>query len=135
VKENQLKSPQHDSIRILLRVGGPIVASLGLVLIAIGIGSFFSSFGSFGPPRFIWCAFLGMPLFFVGAVMTKFGYMGAVYRYMASETAPVAKDAVNYMGEGVQPGVKSVAKAVTEGIIEAQQAPKSNADASEQQAN
>jgi hypothetical protein len=28
----------------------------------------------------------------------------------------VAKDAVNYLGENIQPGVKAVAKAVTEGI-------------------
>jgi len=27
---------------------------------------------------------------------------------------------VNYMGENVQPGVKAVAKAITQGIIEAQ---------------
>jgi hypothetical protein len=32
----------------------------------------------------------------------------------------VAKDVVNYMGENVQPGIKAVAKAVAEGVIEAQ---------------
>jgi hypothetical protein len=53
--------------------------------------------------------------------MCQFGYMGALHRYVAGESAPVAKDVVNYMGENVQPGVRSVAKAVAEGIIEAQQ--------------
>ena len=38
----------------------------------------------------------------------------------ARESAPVAKDVVNYMGENTQPGVKAVAKAVTVGIIEGQ---------------
>jgi hypothetical protein len=61
-----------------------------------------------------------MPLLFVGLVMCQFGYLGAFYRYVASESAPVAKDVANYMGENVQPGVKSVAKAITEGVIEAQ---------------
>jgi hypothetical protein len=120
MNENQLKSPQHNTIRTMLRVGGPVVAGLGLIFTIVGFGSFFSSFGSFDPPRYFWCAFVGLPLLFVGFVMCMFGYLGAFYRYFAGEAAPVAKDAVNYMGEGVQPGVKAVAKAVTEGIIEAQ---------------
>ena len=60
-----------------------------------------------------------MPLVMAGLMMSWFGYMGAIYRYMASETAPVAKDVVNYVGENAQPGVKAVARAVTEGIDEA----------------
>ena len=110
--ENQLRSPQHDSIRAVLRVTGPIVAALGLLFVIVGIGSFFSSFGNFEPPRYFWCAFVGMPLLAVGAAMCKFGYMGAIFRYLAGEAAPVAKDTFNYMGEGVQPGIKSIAKAV-----------------------
>jgi hypothetical protein len=120
MNDNKLQSPEHQRIRTFLRVGGPIVALIGLIFVTVGIGSFFASFGSFESPRYFWCAFVGMPLLFVGLVMCKFGYLGAIYRYVAGETAPVAKDAVNYLGEGIQPGVKSVAKAVTEGIIEAQ---------------
>jgi hypothetical protein len=62
---------------------------------------------------------------------TQFGYLGAVYRYVTGEGAPVAKDVVNYMGENIQPGVKAVAKAVTEGIVQAQkeQEPNPPADA------
>ena len=86
----------------------------------VGFGSFFASFGSFEPPRYFWCAFVGMPLLFVGTAMCMYGYLGAFYRYVAGESAPVAKDVVNYMGENIQPGVKAVAKAATEGIIEAQ---------------
>ena len=52
--------------------------------------------------------------------MCMFGYLGAFQRYVAGESAPVAKDVVNYMGENIQPGVKAVAKAITEGIIEGQ---------------
>ena len=52
--------------------------------------------------------------------MCMFGYVGGFHRYVAGESAPVAKDVVNYMGENVPPGVKAMAKAVTEGIIEAQ---------------
>lgn len=120
MNENRLQSPQHSGIRTALRVGGPAFAGIGLLFIIVGFGSFFASFGSFKPPRFFWCAFLGMPLLFVGTAMCMFGYLGALHRYIAGESAPVAKDVVNYMGENVQPGVKAVAKAVAEGVIEAQ---------------
>jgi hypothetical protein len=86
----------------------------------VGFGSFFASLGGFEPPRFFWCVFVGMPLLFVGLVMCMFGFLGAFQRYVAGESAPVTKDVVNYLGENVQPGVKAVAKAVTEGMIEAQ---------------
>ncbi len=130
MNHDKLHSVQHSTVRTVLRVGGPVVALIGVVLIIVGIGSFFAAFGTFEPPRFFWCAFVGMPLLMIGLVISWFGYMGAVYRYMAGESAPVAKDVVNYMGENIQPGVKAVAKAVTEGIVEArkEQEPKPSAD-------
>jgi hypothetical protein len=88
-------------------------------LLIVGTANFFASAGSFEPPRLFWCNFVGMPLLFVGGAMSMFGYMGAFQRYVAGESAPVAKDVVNYMGENVQPGVKAVTKAATEGILEA----------------
>ena len=42
--------------------------------------------------------------------------MGAVARYQAGEVAPVAKDRFNFMAEGTQEGVKTVASAVGEGL-------------------
>ena len=119
MSENLLQSARHQSVRKVLRVGGPAVALLGLLFLLIGMISFFSSFGSFAPPRFFWCAFVGMPLLFVGGVMCKFGYLGDIARYIASESAPVAKDTINYLGEETQPGVKSFTKAITEGVLEA----------------
>jgi len=118
MNEEKLQTPQQTGIRRTLRRAGLAILALGGLLTLIGVGSFFASFGSFGPLRFFWCAFLGMPLLFVGGAMTMFGFMGAVQRYVAGESAPVAKDVVNYMGENIQPGVKSIAKAVTEGIKE-----------------
>lgn len=118
MNEDKLQTPQQSRIRRTLRRAGLAILALGALLTLIGVGSFFASFGSFGPPRFFWCAFVGMPLLFVGGAMTMFGFLGAMQRYVAGESAPVAKDVVNYMGENIQPGVKSIAKAVTEGIKE-----------------
>lgn len=108
--------PKHTSTRHILRIVGPILAGIGLLLIIIGVGSFFASFGSFQPPRFFWCVFLGMPLLFVGLVLCGFGFQGAVLRYQLGEVAPVTKDTFNYLAEGTQEGVKTVAAAIGEGI-------------------
>lgn len=120
MNENRTQSPGHESVRTFLRVAGPVMMLVGLAFTFVGLASFFSAFGTFDQPRNFWCAFVGMPLVIFGIGMTKFGYMGAIYRYIAAETTPVARDTFNELGEGIRPGVKSVAKAVSEGVIEAQ---------------
>jgi hypothetical protein len=113
---SQQIDPQHDDIRALLRLVGPLIVLLGLVFTLIGVGSFFSSFGTFQPPRYFWCAFIGLPLLGVGGSICKFAFMGAVSRYIADEVAPVGKDVVNYMADGTQEAVRTVAAAVSEGL-------------------
>ena len=49
----------------------------------VGVGSFFSAFGSAEFPRYFWCAFVGMPIVFVGLVMCQFAFMGAIFRDQA----------------------------------------------------
>ena len=116
----RLESPHHEKIRFILRFGGLLILVLGFIRTLVGLGSFFSVIGSFEPPRYFWCVFLGLPLLFVGASMCKLGFLGAFHRFVASESAPVAKDVINSIGENVQPGVKSVAKAMAQKVIEAQ---------------
>lgn len=118
MEDDKLQLKKQPAIRKKLRFFGLLILTAGIILTLIGMISFFSVFGSFEPPRFFWCAFLGMPLIFVGTVMTFLGYIGAFARYFAGESAPVTKDVVNYMGENTQSGVKSVAKAITQGIKE-----------------
>lgn len=48
--------PEHSQTRDSLRLVGPAVVVVGMIFAAIGIGSFFSSFGGFEPPRYFWCA-------------------------------------------------------------------------------
>ena len=122
MNENKLLLPHHTAARTVLRVGGPVIALGGLVLIIVGVGSFFASFGSFEPPQYFWCVFAGMPLLMVGLVMCKFGYLGAIYRYWAAETAPVAKDTFNYVAEEAQLGLRALGKSITEGIVAGQKA-------------
>lgn len=108
--------PQHDETRTLLRMVGPAVAIVGVIFTAVGVGSFFSSFGSFEPPRYFWCAFVGLPLIALGSAISKFAFLGAVTRYLADEVAPVGKDVVNYMAAGTQDAIRDVTAAVSEGL-------------------
>ena len=113
---SQQIDPRHTETRRVLRVVGPAVILVGLIFAAIGLGSFFSSFGSFEPPGYFWCAFVGLPLIGLGAAICKFAFMGAIKRYTANEVAPVGKDVVNYMAEGTKGAVRDVAAAVGEGL-------------------
>ena len=122
---SNLQTPQHRRTRTFLRIAGLIIAVTGLLFTIVGVTSFFStaaSFGTagFGPPRYFWCCFVGMPLLFVGFVMGMLGFMGAVARYTAAEQVPVATDAIHDLAEGTQEAVKTVARSVAEGVKEAQ---------------
>jgi zinc-ribbon domain len=116
MNEEEKIDPRHSTTRAVLRVAGPVLAGIGLLLIVIGMASFFSSFGTFGPPRYFWCAFVGMPLLFVGLVLSQFAFYGAFAGYLSGEGAPVVKDTFNYLAEGTRGGVKTTAEAIAEGL-------------------
>lgn len=113
--ENRL-NPNHRELRRWLRIVGPLMMVVGLVLVGIGLISFFSSFGSFEPPRYFWCAFVGLPLLGAGLPVTKFAFLGNILRYFSAESAPVGKDTFNYMASETKSGVRDIAGAVREGF-------------------
>ena len=108
--------PRHEQTRRVLRRVGVSLIIVGGSLFAIGTASFFLAFGGTEPPRYFWCAFVGMPIGFVGLVLSSYGFMGSIMRYAAGEMAPVGKDTFNYMAHGTKDGVKTVASAVGEGL-------------------
>lgn len=108
--------PAHRRIRGVLGIFGPLALALGVTLIVIGFTSLFSSVGSMQPPRFFWCAFLGIPVLFLGIVLTVPVFLGGVTRYVSAEVAPVHKDTFNYMAEGTSPGVRTLAEAAGQGF-------------------
>ncbi|HAI10292.1 MAG TPA: hypothetical protein DCM28_01220 [Phycisphaerales bacterium] len=115
-REEEKINPGHTQARNALRVIGPIFLLTGGIFMAIGMISFFSSMGSFGPPRYFWCCFVAGPLLFIGLVTTSYGFMGAVARYTAGEAAPVGKDTFNYIAKGTQSGIRDVTSAIREGL-------------------
>lgn len=121
---NKYNLNNHTQSRKVLRILGPIILLIGIGFIISGISSFFtmlnqaesSFFGEPEPRNNFGYTFIGMPLVFVGAVMTMFGYMGKVARYQASELAPVGKDVANYMMDNTQDSVRDFAGAIGEGL-------------------
>ena len=110
-------NPGHKKPRNVLRTTGPILLMIGGGFMITGLVDFFSAFGSFGKqPELFWCCFVGMPLIFVGIIMTKMGYLGKVARYTSQELAPVGKDTFNYMARETKEGVTDISEAFFEGI-------------------
>jgi len=125
---HRLKGEGHDAFRSMLRVVGPLLILVGGGMFVAGVVSFSSHFddfprfpGVFGgsatevqerkPDRF-WMCFVGVPLAVLGIGATRFGYLGAASRYVASEVAPVARDTVNYMVDGTRESLRTVGAAL-----------------------
>lgn len=116
---NTIESPKHSGTRKFLRIAGPLILAIGALLEIIGIGSFMASVNNKSwPPALFVCAFIGIPALFIGAVMCMFAFLGAFTRYLAAEQAPVAKDTINYLADGTQEAVKTVARAAAQGVAE-----------------
>ena len=103
-------NPNHKNQQNLLRTVGPIILVIGLCFLATGMISFFTASAGHAPPKYFWCAFVGMPTSAIGLALTKWGYMGKISRYTAGEIAPVAKDTFNYLAKETKEGVSSISE-------------------------
>ncbi len=117
-RNRQFISPKHLKIRRALRTAGPVVLVIGILFTATAFISFLTAMNSGEWPRLFWCAFIGLPLMSVGAMLCMFGFMGAFSRYAAAEQAPVAAGTLNYLADHTQEGVKTVSRAVAQGVAE-----------------
>jgi hypothetical protein len=116
MSEKSKIDPKHSTSRLVFRTVGPTIAGFGLLLTVIGFGSLLSSFGSHELPRNFWYAFVGLPLLCVGVAMSMFAFLASLSRYVSGEVTPVQKGTLNYLAEGVQDGVRTVATAIGEGL-------------------
>jgi hypothetical protein len=112
----RLQQPGQNSIRTALRIAGPVIFLTGFLCTIIAFASLLS--GGLGIPHYAWLAFIGLPLMFVGGVLCQFAFFGAVARFVAGESAPVAADTANYMAEETRGAVETVAKAAAKGVVQ-----------------
>jgi len=109
-KNNNFIPQDHIKKRTVLRVLGPMIAIAGIICTAIAFIDLLT-LDFFEEPKFFGLAFLGIPLLFVGGVMSMFGYGGTIAKYQSREYAPVAKDTFNYIAQETKPGLKEIADA------------------------
>jgi hypothetical protein len=108
MSEEQKIDPKHSATRKALLTLCRAVALIGLLLLAVGLVSFFSAFGTSEPPRYAWCFFLGLFVLFLSVALCVMGFL-----CVPGEAAPVQKDT---FAEGTKGVVKTVAQAVGEGL-------------------
>lgn len=114
MQDEERINPGHHTVRSMLRIVGPVILGLGILLVVAGaIDIFTDPFHGF---PFAFLIFAGMPMMFVGGVMTNMAFMGAFMRYAAGETAPVGKDTFNYMAHETRDGVRDISSAIREGF-------------------
>ena len=88
--------------RLAFRVIGLLLLVVALVLLGLGLQSFFSGFSDEGtgfPSRF-WMAFVGVLLLAPAGWCLQAGFVGTASRYVAGETTPVVKDSAAYLTDG-----------------------------------
>jgi len=108
---NQEYENRHARTVKILRIVGWILLPVGLILVGIGMFSFFTAFGSgnTGIPPAFYLVFAGFPFLAGGGACLSLGYHRKMADFMASQTAPVAKDFTNYMVDGTSDSVARVA--------------------------
>jgi hypothetical protein len=111
-------NPGHQNVRRVLRVVGPIVLGVGILFMLAGFVDFALVMAKpfQREPTLFWCFFIGMPLLFVGIVMTHAGFAGKIMRYWSQEIAPPAVDTFNYAAREGRHGVQQIAGAIGEGL-------------------
>lgn len=106
-----MSEAEFRRIRGVLRMGGPVLTGIGVVLFVIGIVDFFASAGSFGGPRRFWMVMLGLPMLGVGLAMLRLGYIGKFARYYGRAIGPAASRTFNEVARGSRPGFGAIARA------------------------
>lgn len=119
MSEEEKIDPGHQKVLKILRTVGPILLVLGALCMLVAFVDLVRVMMKLSDwPRFFWLFFVGAPLTFFGVVLTSTGYAGSIARFHAAQYTPVAKDTFNYMAEGTQDGIKTVARSITQGIRE-----------------
>lgn len=93
---------QQAGVRTGLRVAGPILLGIGLLLTVIAFADFFATFNdpSRGMPQSFWLGFIGLPLIGIGGGLVRFAYLGPASRYVAGEVTPTIRDTLGALGIG-----------------------------------
>lgn len=95
---------QQAAVRTVLRIAGPVMVAIGLLLTVVAFADFFSTVDdpSLGMPTNFWMGFIGLPLLAIGAAISRAAYLGPASRYVAGEVTPTIRDTLGALGIGAQ---------------------------------
>ena len=113
---NSINDSKHEQTRKKFKILALIFFPLGAVLFITGLINFFMSMYSGTMPVLFWCAFLGIIFLGIGGTCARFGFMRQVTTYVASQTAPVAKDTINYMSTNTADSLAHTASTISNAI-------------------
>jgi len=103
---------RNEKFRGILRTTGFILLTIGVLFFAVGVIDFFAAFAGPGMPTKFWCLFVGIPLIAFGLMCLKAGFLRTITGYVAGESAPVAKDTIQYVAQGIRPSIRDIASDV-----------------------
>lgn len=86
----------NGTARTLRIIGWPILI-IGILCMGAGMASFFVGMTNQEMPQLFFLCFIGAPVMMGGIVCLSLGYRKKMGEFMATQTAPVAKDFTNYM--------------------------------------
>lgn len=111
MKQEKFIPEEHVKTRSTFRFLGPVVLFGGIICMIIAAMDFFT-LQPFDQPEYFSLFFVGMPLLFVGFVLSGLGYGGTVAKYQSREYAPVAKDTFNYLAKETSEGLSEISKSL-----------------------
>ena len=82
----------HELKKKKIKSLGKVLLVIGIILDAIGFISFFGAFTGGGFPSLFFCAFIGIPITGIGAMLTMVGYKRETMKYMKDESMPIYKE-------------------------------------------
>lgn len=121
--EKEFVTDEHIATRNKFRTFGPIILGVGVLFFIIAAGEIMMA-NTFGPPKYFFLGFIGVPLIGVGSYLTNLGYGAKVAAYQSREMAPVAKDTIHYLVNETTDSVEKMAEAAQRGkskVVEAKQ--------------
>ncbi|NBI27713.1 zinc ribbon domain-containing protein [Chengkuizengella marina] len=113
---------EHKLARKILRIIGPIILFGGILSFVIFMVDLFTLKG-FEQPNYPWLPFVGIPLIFVGLVVSGLGYGSVVARYQSREYSPVVSDTFNHLSKKSSDGIRNISKAIKEGVSQETNSP------------
>ena len=95
----------NNKTKKVLKIIGPSIIVVGIVLFIIGTSSLFSLDDEF--PKLFFLSFIGLPLIAIGGWISMFAFRENLIRFHKNTTLPVVKETIDELAPTIQNLTKS----------------------------